>query len=57
MAKTYDIDTSALDAIVARIQGEWDNKDLVARGGPLSTDTLADVLFIAKAAIREAKNN
>ena len=40
----------ALDAIVARIQGEWDHPALKAFG-PLSTDTTADILEIAMQAI------
>jgi hypothetical protein len=39
----------ALRAIQARIRGEWDCPDLV-KFGPLSTDTLQDVLAIIKAA-------
>lgn len=40
---------AALRAIVARIQGEFDQPDLVAFG-PLSPDRMADVLAIAEAA-------
>ena len=40
---------AGIAAIIARIQGEWDHPDLQAFG-PLSTDTLADVLAIAKMA-------
>jgi len=43
---------NALRAIVARINGEWDQKDLVAFG-PLATSTIEDVLAIANAAIKE----
>ena len=50
MSKCYDIDVRALEAIRARIAGEWDNPALVAFG-PLSTDTLADVDAIAKEGI------
>lgn len=37
----------ALIAIIARINGEWDNVYLLGFG-PLSTDTLADIQFIAE---------
>lgn len=36
----------ALAAIIARIQGDWDNPTLIAVG-PLSTDEIGDVLYIA----------
>lgn len=38
---------TALDAIIARIQGEFDHPALVEYG-PLGTDTLADILAIAR---------
>jgi hypothetical protein len=41
----------ALRAIVARIDGVWDDKDLMVFG-PLSTNTLDDVYEIARSAIR-----
>lgn len=41
----------ALRAIVARIDGVWDDKDLMAFG-PLSTNTLDDIYEIARSAIR-----
>lgn len=56
MSKNYDVDheaeaaKAAIRAIVARINGEFDQSDLV-EFGPLSTDTLADVLAIAQAAM------
>lgn len=43
----------ALEAIEARISGTWDNPALVAFG-PLSTNTDADCLSIARAAIAKA---
>lgn len=36
-----------LEAIIARIEGVWDNPALL-EFGPLSTDTLADVMYIAR---------
>lgn len=35
--------TQILNAIRARVEGEWDNADLVSLLGPCSTDALADV--------------
>ena len=47
---------AALEAIEARISGIWDNPALVAFG-PLSTNTDADCLAIARAAIAKAKGD
>lgn len=44
--------TSALRAIAARVQGEYDAPELVAFG-PLSPDTLRDVALIAEGALAE----
>ena len=41
---------AALEAITARIDGEWDNPSLMLFGA-LSTDTLHDVALIARAGI------
>jgi hypothetical protein len=41
---------SALSAIVARVNGEWDHPALVAYG-PLQTDSAADCYAIAEAAL------
>ena len=41
---------AALKAIVARIDGVWDNPELVEIG-PISTDTISDVHRIAKNAL------
>lgn len=46
---------SALNAIVARIQGDWDHPDLV-RYGPLQLAS-HDCLEIARAAIAKAEGN
>lgn len=43
-----------LKAIQARISGVWDDPALEAFG-PLSSDTVKDVLTIAEQALREAK--
>jgi len=40
----------ALEAIVARYNGEWDNPSLM-KFGPLSTDTADDMFHIAKDAL------
>lgn len=45
---------SALEAIAARIVGDWDNPALVAFG-PLTSNTSDDTLTIARAAIARAK--
>jgi hypothetical protein len=56
MGKCYDIPQgpavmrSALRAIIARIDGNWTQKDLVEYG-PLSSDTFLDVKTIAIAAL------
>lgn len=42
-------DSKVVDAAIARIEGEWDNPALLALG-PLSVDTLADVLKILRGA-------
>ena len=47
---------SALNAIVARIQGEWDQPDLIAYG-PLHTSSEHDCERIARAAIAKATTN
>lgn len=47
---------AALEAIEARISGEWDNPALVSFG-ELSTNTDDDVLRIARAAIAAAKES
>jgi hypothetical protein len=51
MTKDYDVSESerALEAIVARIQGEWDNPFLIEYG-PLS-NLKEDVLHIAEKAL------
>lgn len=53
MGKVYDVDVRELVAIRARIQGKFDNPELVAFG-PLTADTLVDVLRIAEEGIRRA---
>ncbi len=40
----------ALRAIIARIEGEWDQPDLV-RAGPLDVDELVDIKRIAEKAL------
>ena len=45
---------AALRAIVARINGVWDDPDLMLFG-PLSTNALADVEWIAKETIAKAR--
>ncbi len=55
MSSTYDIDHEAeaskvaLLAIIARIQGEWDNPFLM-QFGELSTNTTDDILRIVESA-------
>ena len=44
---------AALRAIEARAEGEWDHPALVAFG-PLTPDTSADILALARAALRQA---
>ncbi len=46
---------STLRAIVARINGEWDNKDL-QEFGELTVDTDADVVFFAQDALVNTDN-
>lgn len=54
MSRSYDIDftgdqaKAAVRAIIARINGVWDDPDLIAVG-PLSTQPLIDILRIAEA--------
>lgn len=56
MTKCYDIPLgpdamrSALRAIIARIDGNWTQEDLVEYG-PLSTDIRVDIKSIAEAAL------
>lgn len=45
---------SALRAIEARAEGEWDHPALVAFG-PLTPDTSADILAIARMALRSVE--
>ena len=44
--------TEALEAIKARIMGEFDNAQLM-KIGPLSTDTETDILHIIASAVRK----
>lgn len=48
----YDLTKSVLKAIQARIDGVWDNPELVSFG-PLSTDTLQDVKELVEVAFHE----
>jgi hypothetical protein len=55
MGQTYDIDetqVNALRAIVARLDGEWDNPHLIAAGSVHSNPEV-DIRRIAEDAVRD----
>lgn len=58
LIEEWESATSAIEAIKARIQGEWDNPALMAYG-PLSTSTEEDLLHILeqRPVVEEARRN